>query len=321
MLKNIFVGVDAGATKTRVIVVDDENNILGEALGGPAVIRFNTDAAWQEIMLTLERALATMRPIETRSTETRSTETRSTETRLIASLHDSKYCFHAGMGITGCEIKESYEKFINTPHIFKNLLVKQDSYTACVGAHAGKDGAIVIIGTGVVGIALNDGEVTQVSGWGFPHDDKGSGAWFGLKAVSLTMQWYDGRFTTDSELFQLVLQRFNHDFPKLVTWANNARPTNFAELAPLVIHQAEKNDSVAIEIVKQAARHIDQVGLTLLKKAGGNTKLPCALFGGISNMMKNYLSPEFKASLVQPKYDAAMGAVLALKMQLKNITH
>ena len=296
MKKNIFIGVDGGATKTHVIVVDDGNNLLGEALGGPSVIRFDTSAAWQEILKTLDSALKT------------------TSIR----LDDEKYCFHAGMGITGCEIKESHEKFVNTKHPFHNLLVLQDSYTACIGAHGGQDGAIVIIGTGVVGIAQSNDKIFQVSGWGFPHDDKGSGAWFGLKAVSLTMQHYDGRFKENSELFNLVLEKFDNDFSKLVTWANNARPTHFASIAPLVIKLAEKKDKVALDLLKRAAKHVDEVGLCLLEKASRDKKIPCALFGGISGLMENYLSPEFRSYLVKPKYNAAMGAVLAIKKKMND---
>ncbi len=42
-----------------------------------------------------------------------------------------------------------------------------DAHAACIGAHNGADGAIIIIGTGVVGYQTQNGEGVQVGGWGF----------------------------------------------------------------------------------------------------------------------------------------------------------
>lgn len=105
---DIFIGVDAGATKTKVVIEDNLENFLGEAYVGAATIRFDTKKAWQTILNAINKALSTKG----------------------INLEDKSLRFHAGMGLTGCEIEECYQEFINTKHPFQTLVVKQDSYTA-----------------------------------------------------------------------------------------------------------------------------------------------------------------------------------------------
>ena len=46
----------------------------------------------------------------------------------------------------------------------------------CLGAHSGADGAIVVAGTGSVGVGLIGGREIRIAGYGFPVSDEGSGA-------------------------------------------------------------------------------------------------------------------------------------------------
>jgi len=294
MVQDIFIGVDGGASKTKVVVLDKQNNLLGEALGAAAVIRVDHHAAWREILQTIDNAL----------------------TQAQIKLTDPHYRFHAGMGLTGCEITESYQNFINTPHPFANLVVVKDSYAGCLAAHAGRDGAIIIVGTGTVGVAIQGEEMIQVAGWGFPHDDQGSGAWFGLQAVSLTLQWQDGRLKEKSELLEKILQKFDGDFDKLVIWANTSRATQFAQITPLVFEALTKQDAIAIQLVKRAASYVDAVYAALGRRT--NNSLPCALFGGVVPFIKPFLGTDLLSHLVPQQQSPEYGAVLALKRKMKN---
>jgi len=163
MAKDIFIGVDGGGTKCKVRIEDAEGNLLGQARGGPAQIRISVDQAWQSILAAINEAL------------------KSTGISLV----DKNYRFHAGFALAGTEVKEAVDDFLSRPHPFTNISLKSDAYAACLGAHGGKDGAIINIGTGVIGMRISGDEVIQVGGWGFPHGDEGGGAWLGLEAVRL----------------------------------------------------------------------------------------------------------------------------------------
>ena len=85
------------------------------------------------------------------------------------------------------------DQFVNTPHPFARLILRSDGYTSCLGAHGGRNGAVIAIGTGVVAYQIEGDKECKVGGWGFPQGDEGSGAWLGLEAVRLTLHWLDGR--------------------------------------------------------------------------------------------------------------------------------
>lgn len=294
MTKHYFLGVDGGATKCNVRLEDEAGNVLGQAVSGPANIRLSALAAWQSIHTALEQ-------ISHYSTIT---------------LNGERCQIHAGIGIAGCEIAEAYQAFIHAPHPFKTLEVIHDAEAACLGAHGGDDGALIIAGTGVVGFLMEAGQAAKVAGWGFPQDDAGSGAWLGLQAVAETLRWQDGRRPA-SKLAELVFKHFKHRLDDLVHWANQANSTAFAELAPLVIQSAQAGDAAAIQILQAAAREIDLVGVALTAKQKNPAKpLPCAMIGGIAPYLVPYLHHSLQARLVKAQLPPEAGAIIFARAKL-----
>jgi glucosamine kinase len=155
VIQHFYVGVDGGATKTAVRVEDANGKLLGQVIGGPANIRISVDQAWLSINEALHRIL---HPVG-------------------VSFTHGGYQFHAGIGLAGYEIAEARDSFEKYTHGFNKLVLTSDAHIACLGAHNNNDGAIIIAGTGVVGFQMQAGETHKVSGWGFPHDDQGGGAW------------------------------------------------------------------------------------------------------------------------------------------------
>ena len=213
MKKNIYIGIDGGGSKSKVYIEDAEHNSIGTAMSGPANIRLSVDTAWNSIYSSITDALA----------------------NTGISLDNKNYDFHIGLGLAGVEVPSDRENFLARPHPFASLRLESDAYAACLGAHNNKDGAIIIIGTGVNGFQVQNGQTAQVSGWGFPHDDIGGGAWLGLRATQLVLQWLDGRIDTPTPLLEAIYGYFNNRQVEIVSWANAANSTEFAKLAPFVI--------------------------------------------------------------------------------------
>ena len=288
MTKHFFIGVDGGATKCIVRVEDQAGQLLGRESAGPANIRISVEQAWQSIYAALKKILHPN----------------------AIQLENPQYHFHMGLGLAGCEILSSYDAFINTPHHFKTLKLTSDAHTACLGAHDGKDGTIIIAGTGVVGFQVSAKETHKIAGWGFPHDDEGGGAWMGLEAVKLTLQWLDERIVS-SGLTQAIFAHFHEDINELVAWANQANSTAFAQLAPIVITENEKGDDAARTILQRAAHALDKIWVTLQAKQ--KAELACALIGGISTYLQPYLSERLQERLISPKAPPDVGAVWLVK--------
>lgn len=291
--EHLYVGVDGGATKCIVRVEDAAGDLLGKEVGGPANIRQGVQQTWDAILSALDKIL---QPISSKI---------------------SDYQLHAGMGLAGCELPQLYQAFINYPHPFASLIVTSDAHIACLGAHMGNDGAIIIAGTGVVGYQTQFGQVTRVSGWGFPHDDEGGGAWMGLQAVNTTLRWLDMRMPK-SGIAAAVYDFFNQDQQQLVTWANQANSTRFAELAPLVIQQAKLGDQHAMYILRQAGEHISTVAATLLaSQTGKDSPLPCAFVGGVAGALVPYLSISLRSRLRPCLATPEVGAIMLVRNKLK----
>lgn len=289
MSEHIFIGVDGGASKCKVRIEDAQGRLLGQSIGGPANIRFSAEKAWNTINQAIDEILQSHN----------------------INLAQSNLHFHAGIGLAGCEVQEDREDFLSRTHHFKSLQLTSDAHIACIGAHHAQDGAIIIIGTGVVGYQIHDGTTSRVGGWGFPHDDEGGGAWLGLEAVRLTFKSLDGRLASSS-MTEDIFNHFNRDLNHLTTWSVRATSTQFAQIAPFVIKHAEEKDSLAIKLLQQAAQAIDEVGLAMQKLQPGKP-LPCSLIGGVAKFVEPYLGDALRERVVPLQQDPNYGAILMMK--------
>src|SRR5690606_23304530 len=70
---------------------------------------------------------------------------------------------------------------------YYHIIFTTDAHAACVGAHGGNSGGIIIVGTGSIGWGVSGGVEQRVGGWGFPVSDEGSGAWIGCEVARRTL--------------------------------------------------------------------------------------------------------------------------------------
>lgn len=283
----LFIGVDGGATKVVVRVEDEHGSLLGVETGGPANIRISVAQAWDSINAALEKIL---RPLN------------------LSGQHD----LHAGMGLAGSEIDEARQAFLNQPHAFRTLTISSDAHTACLGAHNGADGAVIMLGTGVVGYAIRAGKHAKVGGWGFPHDDIGGGAWLGLEAVKLTLQWLDGR-AAESGLTDAVFRHFDSNRKQLVAWACQANSSAFATLAPLVVKQGQAGDEAATGLLKQSAHEVERIAAALENKCM-NAGLQCVLSGSIAPFIQSFIDSSLAKRLTPAISTPDAGAILLARV-------
>lgn len=309
-LPDIFIGVDGGASKCRVRIEDADGNCLRLGSTGPASVKLSPAGAWQSIMTALQAMLQDVGGagggIELGDDDNN------------APSSPRRHRFHIGCGLTGSELPHRCQEFLAiAPPCFTTVCLNSDAYTACLGAHAGKDGAIIIIGTGVVSLQIQQGKTVRVGGWGFPHGDEGGAAWLGMEAIRITFQWLDGRLDLpDSPLLAAIFRRFGGDLTEMVVWANSANSTEFAKIAPLVVEHLKEQEEVALLLIKRAAQEIDRVGLMLEKYTEGDQLLPCVALGGMVPFIEAHLCDDLRRRLVPPKHDAAVGAILMAKQKM-----
>ncbi len=284
---DLFIGIDGGATKTLVRVENARGELLGQTQSGAANIRLSVEGSWSSIRAALDAALAQ------------------------AGLRAADHRLHCGAGLAGTEVPAACERFLAVPHPFAQLLLKSDAYTSCLGAHAGADGTVIAIGTGVVGYRIEGDDEQRVGGWGFPVGDEGSGAWLGLEAARLALQWLNGR-QPPSPLLEALYARFDRDLDRLVSWANQASATEFAQLAPLVVEHVAAGTELAIDLARRAAAEIDRLHAALAARSR-DPALPCSLLGSLAPFLEPWLDARLRARLVPRRCDAVRGALLMIR--------
>ena len=82
-------------------------------------------------------------------------------------VDDGQHRFYCGAGLAGTEVTSACDQFLNTPHPFDRLTLKSDGYTSCLGAHGGRDGALIAIGTGTVAFQIEGDKEYKAGGGGF----------------------------------------------------------------------------------------------------------------------------------------------------------
>lgn len=278
----LFLGVDGGGTGCRARIEDAEGNVLGIGLAGPAATRFGIDASWNAIETAFQGAIgeAGLDPMQ------------------LASVR-------AGVGVAGLNRQGAREALEKRRHPFASINFSTDGMIACLGAHAGGDGAIVIVGTGSCGIGRVGVRDIKVGGYGFPISDEGSGADLGLRAIQIALRAHDGR-REQSALTHEVMKRFNNDPTEAVTWMDRATATEYATLAPSVMRHADQGDVIGREIVQAAAEHINSIIRTLAQAGASRV----SVIGGLATAMTAWLAPDVRRKLSPPLGDAVDGALI-----------
>ncbi len=154
----------------------------------------------------------------------------------------------------------------------KRVAVTSDAVIAHAGALNGKPGVVLIVGTGVVALAIGaDGALRTADGWGPWLGDEGGGAWIGAAGLRAALRAHDGRGPSTT-LLDAARARFGA--PK--TWpAQLTGAAALASFAPDVL--AAQSDAAALEIVSAAAE-----ALAATAHAAGDG--PVAMVGGLAGV-------------------------------------
>ena len=285
-----FVGVDGGGTGTRVLLVDLSGIEIGRGHAGPSGLMHGAQSAWQSILAAVQCAFDDAQlPMPALSQ--------------IA----------IGCGLAGVNNALWAEQFINANPGFGGLAVETDAGTTLLGAHQGKSGIIIALGTGSVGeVMFDDGSRREVGGWGFPSSDEASGAWMGLRAINHVQRVLDGRRAHD-EFAQNIIEFCGGNRDAVFAWLGEATQTKFAQLAPIVIEYAPINLQ-AQKIMQEAGLEVEQMALAL----DPQKSMSVALCGGLAEAMYAYLPSDLQSRIVKPFGDSAMGALLLVKKKFLN---
>jgi glucosamine kinase len=276
-----LLGVDGGGTRCRARLARRSGQVLGEGTAGPANLRQGFVEAFAAILDAAGQCLAAAGLPRTMLGQTT-----------------------ACLALAGASEPDQLDAARRHPLPFAHALITTDAEAACVGAHGGQDGAVVIVGTGSIGWGIVDGRCHRVGGWGLAVSDEGSGAWLGREAVRRALWAHDGRIEW-TPLLERVFARFDRDAHAVVRWTATAAPRDYGEIAPLVFDAAGRGDAAAIELAELGAGHI----AALVAQLGRVGAQRIALVGGLAAAIEPYLPATARSRLVAPQGDALAGAL------------
>ncbi|KJF87213.1 N-acetylglucosamine kinase [Photobacterium leiognathi] len=276
-----LVGVDGGGTSCRARICDINGNTLSEAKTGSANILLGSSVA----MASINDAIAT-----------------AAEQAGLNSSHFRH--MSVGLALAGAEQQDAWYAFMKQPHPYGAITLNTDAYGACLGAWGGKDGAILIAGTGSCGILLKDGQQHVVGGREFPISDQGGGAVMGLRLIQQVLLSVDG-IVEQTPLARSVLEYFNHDVDSIVSWSKTARPCDYGQFSPSIFAHAAQGDKLAVEMLLQTAADIEMWMNALIQR--GADKI--CLMGSIAERIHAWLIPPLQQRIATPQGDAMDGAI------------
>lgn len=289
-IEKLFLGIDGGGSKCKAILMNEYDEILGTGFSGPGNPLHGFEQATNAITQSAKLAL---------------------EDAGLAHINLSE--LNAGVGLAGVNLPILFKQIEAWQHPFKQMFLATDLLIACLGAHQGKDGAVIISGTGSCGFSYVDGQAFMLGAHGFPHGDKGSGAWFGLEVVKQVLLSIDG-IIEPSIMNDMLLTKLNckNDIALVEVIAGKAA-TYYAQLAYLVFDAAEKGDKVALEIIKEGAEYINNLARTLRKKNPPRI----SIIGGLTTRLTPWLDKKIQTWLSEPLNAPEVGSVLFARSEFK----
>ena len=284
--KTYYLGIDGGGTNCRVKLESAEGDLLGIGRGGSANPSHGLTEVIQSILTAVDMAI---------------TQAQLPSTCLQHTI--------VGAGLAGLHLPQ-YQQLINSwQHPFKAFYTTDDLHIATLGAHNGKDGAVIIAGTGFSALSIVDNVKTPIGGYGFLQADYCSGSWIGYKAIQAVLLAHD-QLGLPTQLTALIEQKYQVNGIELANRLLDAKASEYGALAPFVFQAAENNDAVATEILAKSSQFMSQV----IQLIAATNPPRISLIGGIAEQLVRQL-PQDITQLLSTSIDTPESGALCFARQ------
>ena len=299
-----YIGIDGGGTKTKFALMDENEKLIGTVEKGTC--HFN------------QVGLQGMKNIL------------SDGINELLKSYNVKFeeIKRACLGLAGYGSVESISNEINKviKEVFKDteVLLFNDVHIAHAGALSGKNGIVIIAGTGSIGYSVINNVTKRVGGWGYIIGDEGSAYWIGKKGIEYFSKEADGRLKKGElyNIFKKELSLVNdYDIIKYINEDIKGDRREIAKLAPLCFKAAKCKDEHAINIFKNAGEELSKL-INVLTKDFSKEEIFVSYIGGVFKAENLILEPikenvSQKVKIISPKFQPEIGACLIAKLNKK----
>ena len=266
MQSGLFLGVDGGGTKTSAVLADRDGTILSQATTAASnPLRVGVETSVREIAEAVDAACDT----------------------IGKSRSDIVAAFVGLAGVRREDLRFRMRESLQEELGVESLEVATDAEIALYGATDGREGIVIIAGTGSICCGRNDGgEFARAGGWGPLAGDEGGGAGIARRALQQIAKASDGRgeHTVLGEYACRYFRADTSDDLAMAIYSPAMTNDKIAGFARFVIEAARAQDRIAIELLTEAARELGIAARAVIKKlALGKKKFQVAHVGGIFN--------------------------------------
>ena len=286
----IYLSIDSGGSKVKIIAYDENFKPILRCCGGSLRINSTPKDVWQTH---LDDILSQLSPIHGKPIDQISGELGSGG---IAD-HIAKICPVGEIRSVG----EAGSGFA----------------AACING----DALLALSGTGCTFSARKNGKRTSFGGYGAVVDDSGSGYHVGRSAFKAAIACYEGR-GPHTALVDMICEKFGHADLRSAIFSiyrqqEIAPIAMVAKCSRLVSAAAEKDDVVALDILKQEGRFVAERAVALHRKvglaqddpitiSGGNWHAHHTFFDSFASAVKEELP---KAAIILPLVEPVVGPI------------
>ncbi|MEY7972608.1 N-acetylglucosamine kinase [Saccharomonospora xinjiangensis] len=264
----LAVGVDAGGTSTRAMVIDEGGHVRGSgSAGGGNPNSHPPESAALAMAEAVARALgeAGADPADVCAWVIGMAGRSKLTDPTIAAVFERAW---DGLGL----VRAGRPRLVS------------DAVAAFVSATPEPDGTVLVAGTGSVAGRIRQRDlVATVGGYGWLLGDEGSGFWLGRQAVRTALDVLGGNRPpsrlADAVLHEAGIEAHTPDAAfRLITAANAGSPIDLARFAPLVSAAHAEGDAAARSIVERAAELLTE---TVLAARDEGETTPVVLVGSV----------------------------------------
>ncbi|WP_272031544.1 N-acetylglucosamine kinase [Oceanobacillus kimchii] len=303
------LGIDGGGSTTTMAISDNTGNIVAHVQGGPSNLQATS---LDEIKDRFEQLIQKL------------------EKQGGGRISQITSVF-AGIAGTGYE-KNRYwvESLLNEllPHVEKKLVLP-DMINALYSGTFGESGIVQIAGTGSVTYGINpDGKEVRVGGWGYLFGDEGSGTTLGMKALQVSLRYFDGR-GEPTILLEIIQEHYKTNDPQEIIsriYQSNQVKQEVAKIAPMVFQAALREDQLAKQLIYEAANELALSIETAVNQlyTSEEKPIPVILSGGlfqtelIHTYLKEMLAANASVHLIKPTLPPVGGAIIGAQILIGN---
>jgi len=232
-MPKLFLGVDGGQSSTAALIGDETSRVLGVGYAGPCN-HVEPGEGRAKFIRVIKQCV----------------ESACAQAGIPPPVHFSSAC----LGFSGGPADK--QAIIAEILSSDRILVTDDALIALSGATTGEPGIITIAGTGSIAFGRNQGgRIARAGGWGYIFGDEGGAFDIVRRALRAALSFEEGwgqptslrasllAATGASDLNHLLHLFYTSEYPR----------SRVAAFATLIDQEAEDKDSVALQVLNDAA--------------------------------------------------------------------